>query len=88
MKLFYCPKCHDIITLTFHLRYCGCGECSGMYKKDGLHARVSKKAIPLMFGNTTFYEALQNRPKEGMGKEFLACVIPEECDTVEVIDGA
>jgi hypothetical protein len=85
MKLFFCPKCHDIIKLTFSLRYCVCGECHGMYEKDGLHARISANAVPLGFANSSFVEALKKRPKDGWGQRFEAFVIPEKCDTVEVI---
>lgn len=84
MKLFFCPKCQDVVRLTHHLRLCSCGECQGYYVDD-LHAKVSEKAIPLGIANSSFLDALRQRPESGMGKVFEAFVIPAKCDTIEVI---
>jgi hypothetical protein len=84
MKLIFCAKCQDVVKLTYHLRYCGCGECWGRYLEDGLNAQISANAIPLGFLNSSLINALRDRPKEGMGSEFVAFVIPEKCDTIEV----
>lgn len=85
MKLFFCPKCQDIIKLTFHVRLCNCGECYGYYVDD-LNALVSPKAIPLGIANSSFLDAIRSRPDKGKGSEFNAFVIPKQCDTVQIID--
>jgi hypothetical protein len=85
MKLILCLECQDVVKLERELRYCKCKECWGKYYEDGLHAVISPKAIPLGFNNSTLADALRARPKEGMGMRFTAFVIPEKCDTVEVV---
>jgi hypothetical protein len=83
MKLFFCPKCQDIIKLTEHLRFCACGECYGRYTDD-THTVVSSEAIPLGILNFSFMKAIKERPSEGLGSRFEAVVIPVKCETVTV----
>lgn len=83
IKLFLCPDCDDIVKLrTEIIRTCYCGHSSGVYEKDGLHATIGGKAIPLGFKNSGLWFALQNRPTSGQGICFEAFVIPKICDTV------
>jgi len=82
MKLIYCPHCHDIRKLHHRSIVCICGRSGGFYHEDGLHAEITGSAIPLGINGSTFVKALANRPKEGMGEEFAAFVIPKKCPTV------
>ena len=84
MKLIYCKECLDIILLSFNpARTCCCGLSRGHYLDDGLHAVITGPCIPLGFDNYSFIKALNTRPKEGMGQDFKAFIIPVSCPTVE-----
>lgn len=86
MKLILCPTCHDVIKImTQAPRTCYCGQSWGFlpYEGDDLHAAIGGQAIPLGFANSTLVDAIQSRPKFGMGSHFDAFVIPENCETVE-----
>ena len=87
MKLLYCKKCMDIILLTPEIRECKCGECAGFYE-DNINAVVSGPGVCLGFSNDSFEEALRNQPETGMGKEFMAFVIPEKVDTIRRVEDA
>jgi hypothetical protein len=85
MKLIYCPQCYDVIKLLVNLnRECACGKASGYYLSDGYHCVIKGDAIPIGFANSSFTQALENRPKEGIGFRFEAFVIPVKCSTVKV----
>ena len=87
MKLIFCPHCHDIVKLNItSSRCCLCGKSCGKYDKDGIHAWINKEAIPLIFVNSSFFEAMRNRPKKGMGKGFVAAVVPEQVTHIAVVD--
>ena len=82
MKLLRCNKCGHIFNLTTEKkRTCSCGESSGKYYEDGLHAVYSGDCIPLGFSNHTLSMALSSQPDEGWGKNFEAFVIPKVCKT-------
>jgi hypothetical protein len=80
MKLLYCPNCADVFNLNFKDKKCSCGQTSGHYLSDGLHA-VYVGGIPLGFNNRVFEESLINQPFNGAGRDFPAFVIPKKCDT-------
>ncbi len=83
MKLVLCTECWDVFKLAMEPRSCKCGLCSGHYK-DRLNAVYSgEEAMPLGFANGSLMLAMGEQPKEGMGKEFTAFVIPEICPTME-----
>ena len=82
MKLIFCPACQDIRKLAYELRHCSCGEAWGYYRSDGLNAVIGGGAIPLGVDNSSFQDALKNRPDEGLGVRFEAFVIPVKCGTV------
>jgi hypothetical protein len=86
MKLVFCDKCQDLFRLTKRTRRCTCKNSGGKYRKDGLHAEVFGDAIPLGIHNRYFLEALRARPKTGMGNDFNAWVIAEECPTITVVE--
>jgi hypothetical protein len=81
MKLIFCPKCQDIVRLIQTLRKCECGLSWGNCT-DELNATIGGYAIPLGLDNSEFKQALQNRPKVGLGSRFDAWVIPHSCGTV------
>lgn len=84
MKLIFCPVCLDVIKLTVgKVRECECGTSYGRYEDDGYNAKIGGKAIPVGIDNVSFVQALQERPKEGLGSVFNAFVIPEKCPTIK-----
>lgn len=83
MKLIICSNCSDVRSLRVSSKTtCECGESYGQYEKDGVNAFIGGKAIPIGFANGKLIDAIRNRPKSGMGKEFAAFVIPEKCETI------
>lgn len=87
MKLVYCTACLDIVKLNRSLRKCICGKSGGYYLADGINVEIfGQEAVPLGIGNTTFRNALNNRPKHGSGERFEAFVIPKNCGTVKRLD--
>lgn len=86
MKLLLCPVCHDVRKLLSEKTLCVCGSSWGRYLTDGLHAEIGGQAIPLGFTNSSLVNAVRNRPKQGMGADFTAFVIPNECDTIRIIE--
>jgi len=81
MKLFYCPKCKSIASLSKEPRFCDCHRSGGVYTDD-IHAEIWGAAIPLGIANDSFLQALQERPDKGLGKEFIAFVIPRHCVSI------
>jgi hypothetical protein len=84
MKLIFCSSCQDVFKLRSEIHYCECGKIWGRYKRDGLYAEISDQAIPLGFNNHHFRLAVKNRPVSGLGKSFVAFVIPKDCGTIAV----
>jgi len=83
MKLLFCQKCHSIFNLRKHEKKCECGETSGAYLEDGLHATYGGPCIPLGFANGDFNYAVNNQPEIPKGKKFTAFVIEKQCPTME-----
>jgi len=81
MKLIYCPECKDIIKLNYGLHECICKASWSHYLEDGLNAVYGGLAIPLGIHNNTFIQAIENQPDMGLGRNFIAFVIPKQCDT-------
>lgn len=85
MKLILCKNCEDIVRLTSDKRSCACGLAWGRYT-DQVNAEINDNATPLGFANSSFVNAIMNRPKGGnSGAEFTAFVIQEDCPTIKVI---
>ena len=83
MKLIYCEKCSDVVSLRVgKKRTCECGQSWGQYT-DSLNATIGGHAVPLGFENRSFAAALKKRPEYGQGKEFSAFTIPMHCPTVQ-----
>jgi hypothetical protein len=84
MKLILCHNCQDVFKLDYKLRSCKCGQSKGKYLKDGLNATYQgENAVPIGFANSTLVKAVNNQPESGMGKEFVAFVIPKKCPTFQ-----
>lgn len=87
MKLIYCTECGDVFSLDLLPgKKCKCGKSSGFYANQR-HAVIYGPCVPLGFTNSSFAEALKNRPSEGMGSKFEAFIIPESCPHVTHIRG-
>lgn len=83
MKLIFCPECSDVVKLRLEKpRTCDCGKSWGWYD-DNINATIGGKAIPIGFANNSFVDALRNRPKDGLGSEFVAFVIPHEAGSIK-----
>ena len=86
MKLLFCRKCEDLFRLTKEERSCECGHTSGYYLEDGLYAEYfGEDAVPLFVANSSFIQAVLDRPHSGKGSIFTAGVIPEVCDTMKYV---
>ena len=93
MKLFFCPKCHDVVKFgtelkfgSYVFRFCKCGRSSARYMIDAVNGQIRGEAIPIGFDNASIRYALKNRPVSGpRGSYFTAFVIPKECGTIRQI---
>lgn len=63
------------------VKWCDCGKVGGKYVNDIDACYWGNDAIPLGFANDSFVEAVKNQPESGMGKRFIAFVIPKKCPT-------
>ena len=85
MKLIYCLHCEDVRKLTRKLTTCRCGRSYGKYAEDGLNAVYGGQAVPVGLTNESFMDALANQPESGLGKCFVAFVIPVKCPTFKQV---
>ena len=85
MKLLFCKECQDCIKLVPQRESrCMCGKSRGTVKPDGLNAIISgDNCVVIGFSNPSLHNAIMNQPQKGMGKYFVAFVIPKECPTVK-----
>ena len=61
-----------------------CGKSRGTVKPDGLNAIISgDNCVVIGFSNPSLHNSIMNQPQKGMGKDFVAFVIPKECPTVK-----
>lgn len=86
MKLLICINCQDVFSLNHKEKSCSCGGASGKYVNDIYAVYSGAFATPLGFANNSFISAVHNQPKEGNGEQFIAFVIPKECNTFEKIE--
>ncbi len=86
MKLLLCKICEDIVKLDLTTRSCHCGATGGHYQVDKLNAVYYGPAVPVGFSNPEFRKALREQPEYGMGKTFVAFVIPKVCPTMAITD--
>lgn len=83
MKLLLCLACNDIFSLHGFERSCLCGEARGYYINDVNAFYSGASAVPIGFDNTSFSNAVRNRPPYGNGAQFGAFVIPVICPTMK-----
>lgn len=82
MKLLYCTICKDIIKLISTVRGCCCGESSGYIKPDKKTAVVHGPTRVVGINDKTFFEAVNNQPKQGSGKNFTSYILPKDNKSV------
>ena len=82
MKLIICTNCQDVFKLDRVIRSCKCGDCKGRYLNNIDAEYSGSSAVPLGFKNSSLVNAIKNQPESGLGKEFFAFVIPQECPTM------
>ena len=84
MKLLLCKGCQDIVRPIIGIeRFCQCGACSIVGQHDNVTVSYSgEKAVIIGFNNSSLIRAVANQPEEGMGKDFIAFVIPKKCSSV------
>ena len=86
MKLLFCKECQDIIRLIpDKIRECKCGKVGGKYINELNAVYFGKEGVPIGFKNSTLANAIYNQPEKGLGKEFIAFVIPKICPTIKLI---
>jgi len=76
MKLFCCLNCIDVVKLIRDVRSCRCGKSSGLLSEDKQSVQVNGPLKVIGFNDKTFFDAINNQPVEGKGKEFVAYVLP------------
>ncbi len=88
MKLLLCKECHDVVRpLIGKKRWCQCGKCSVIGDNDNVTVFYSgEKATMLGFKNSSFASAVVGQPLEGMGKDFVAFVLPKKCQSAIKIE--
>lgn len=85
MKLLLCKECQDIIRLVDVKRTCKCGKVGGRYIDDLNAVYFGDMAVPIGFANSSLVSAVRNQPKNGMGENFTAFVIPKVCSTYKLV---
>jgi hypothetical protein len=85
MKLIYCSNCKEIYRLFNEIRKCSRGCTWGKYIDETNAEYGGESAIPLGFANSSFNEAIANRPQTSPGEPFTAFVIEKECPTMKHI---
>ena len=81
MKLLFCKECQDLFKLSRDQKACDCGESSGRYLEDGLHAEVSGPCLLLGMDNNSLLRALRYRRAGGIDSMDLdAFLIAEDSD--------
>lgn len=85
MKLIFCKECCSVISLSLEEKRCDCGKSGGKYYPDGVDATFFGPAIPLGFNNVGFKFALNNQPFRGIGRNFEAFVVPENCKSFKKV---
>mgnify|MGYP001558442003 CR=1 FL=1 len=61
MKLFYCPRCADLVRVQKYSRHCECGESWGVYYSSA-DAVFGGKAVPLGISNDSLEKAVAEIP--------------------------
>ena len=59
MKAIYCPKCTDIVLLTYEDRSCRCGECRGRYVNNR-DAETNGNGLAMGLGFGDFERGVSN----------------------------
>jgi hypothetical protein len=100
MKLIFCEKCHDLVTLRKNVdRTCECGE-SGGKSVDDLNAEIWGPCYKIGFANHSFTAAIIAQRLSGdsiekmqygiasvtKGRDFEAFIIPESAKTMKRVD--
>ena len=85
MKLLLCKECQDVVRLNDVKRVCKCGKVGGKYTDDLNAIYFGETAVPIGFVNSTLAKAVHKQPKEGMGENFTAFVIPKVCSTYKLV---
>ena len=85
MKLLLCKKCQDVIKLTYDERTCKCGSVGGKYVDNINVEYYGDLAVLLGFNNSSLRNAVINQPDNGMGKEFIAFVMPKKIKTAKKV---
>ena len=85
MKLLLCKGCQDIVRpLIGKERSCECGACTIVGHHDNVTVVYSgEKAVLIGFKNSSLIHAVANQPQNGMGKDFVAFVLPKNCASVK-----
>lgn len=85
MKLLLCKECQDIVRLIDVKRNCKCGKVGGRYTDDLNAIYFGEMAVPIGFANSSLVKSVHNQPKNGMGENFTAFVIPKVCSTYKLV---
>ena len=81
MKLIFCLDCGDVKALNYEITLCKCQNSGGQYL-DKNDVEIWGNVVPIGIDHRSFRKAIANQPLKGMGREFLAFVIPMNCPSV------
>lgn len=89
MKLLFCTKCGSIRNVKRTPTTCECGEVVAQYLSDSVSCQWNGKGELLGFTNSSLIAALRDQRakgdrSDGMGREFVAFVIPHNALSVHV----
>lgn len=85
MKLLFCKSCQDVIRLNKDYKNCSCKKIGGKYIDDLNAIYFGEQAVPLGFNNHSMLKAINTQPEDGLGKDFIAFVIPKKCNSFKFI---
>ena len=84
MKLLFCFKCNDIVSLLREPRACRCGGTSGRYLEDDIHAEFTGDGCLLGISNDSFTEAIKwYKQNHHISLGFSAFVIADSATTAK-----
>lgn len=86
MKLLLCKECQDVVRLIKdQKRVCKCGKVGGKYIDELNAIYFGEMAVPIGFSNRSLVTAVHNQPKQGMGEDFTAFIIPKICASYKLV---
>lgn len=78
MKLMFCKKCRDVVSLCYKKRNCACKECGGKYRDDGRTVDVSGPYLLIGITNNSLMHGMGIRELFGTSEQLDAWIMGDE----------